>query len=116
VVEGDRGAVESSEQNIPAVLKRQRERIEDSARAAAAVRKDNTATRMDVEDSLVQLQFQDRVSQILSQLSRAMRESSGLSGEEQLELLKSQYTTDEQRRIHEGLDAEAAAPQSATFF
>ena len=33
-----------------------------------------------------------------------------------LELMKSQYTTDEQRRIHDGLEAEAVAPQSATFF
>lgn len=116
VADLDKGAVESSEQNIAAVLKRQRDRLEFSVRAADAVRKDSVATRSDVEDSLVQLQFQDRVSQILTQLSRTMRNSQTLAGESQLELMKSQYTTDEQRRIHEGLEAETVAPQSATFF
>ena len=116
VSEVDRGAVQASEQNIAAVLKRQRERLEDSARAAECVRKDSVATRNDVEDSLVQLQFQDRVSQILTQLSATMRASDALTSDVQLEAMKSQYTTDEQRRIHEGLEAEAVAPQSATFF
>jgi methyl-accepting chemotaxis protein len=116
VSEIDRGAVQASEQNIAAVLRRQRERLEDSARAAEGVRKDSVATRNDVEDSLVQLQFQDRVSQILTQLSATMRASDALTSDVQLEAMKSQYTTDEQRRIHEGLEAEAVAPQSATFF
>jgi methyl-accepting chemotaxis protein len=116
VSEVDRGAVETSEQNIAAVLRRQRDRLEDSARAAEGVRKDSVATRNDVEDSLVQLQFQDRVSQILSQLSTTMRSSDALTSDVQLESMKSHYTTDEQRRIHEGLEAEAVAPQSATFF
>jgi methyl-accepting chemotaxis protein len=116
VSEIDRGAVQASEQNIAAVLRRQRERLEDSARAAEGVRRDSVATRNDVEDSLVQLQFQDRVSQILTQLSATMRASDALTSDVQLEAMKSQYTTDEQRRIHEGLEAEAVAPQSATFF
>ncbi len=116
VADIDRGAVETSEQNIAAVLRRQRERLEDAARAADAVRKDSTATRNDVEDSLVQLQFQDRVSQILTQLSSTMRASDALTNDVQLEAMRSQYTTDEQRRIHDGLEAETVAPQSATFF
>ena len=45
-----------------------------------------------------------------------MRASDALTSDVQLEAMKSQYTTDEQRRIHEGLEAEAVAPQSATFF
>jgi methyl-accepting chemotaxis protein len=116
VAEVDRAAMESSERNIAAVLQRQRDRLEDSARAVDQVRSDSVATRTDVEDSLVQLQFQDRVSQILTQLSNTMRQTDALSVDSNLELMKRQYTTDEQRRIHEGLEAEAVAPQSATFF
>ena len=112
----DRDAVEVSERNISAVLQRQRDRLESSARAAQAVRTDNLAIRTDIEDSLVQLQFQDRVSQILAQLSRSMRDAGPLAATGHLDAMKSQYTTDEQRRIHDGLDAEVAAPQSATFF
>jgi methyl-accepting chemotaxis protein len=112
----DRDAVAISERNIAAVLQRQRNRIEASAQSARAIREDNLATRTNVEDSLVQLQFQDRVSQILTQLSSAMRESGDLAAHGQIEKLREQYTTTEQRRIHDGLEAEAVAPQSATFF
>jgi methyl-accepting chemotaxis protein len=111
----DRDAVEVSERNITAVLQRQRKRLENSVTAARAVQQDNVAIRTEIEDSLVQLQFQDRVSQILTQLSHAMDESD-LAHSTQLEDFKTQYTTNEQRRIHDGLDAEVAAPQSATFF
>jgi methyl-accepting chemotaxis protein len=116
VVDIDRDAVEVSERNISAVLKRQRDRLDSSVQAARLVRQDNVSIRTDIEDSLVQLQFQDRVSQILAQLSRAMRESGSVAADGQLELMKHQYPTDEQLRIHDGLDAEMAAPQSATFF
>jgi methyl-accepting chemotaxis protein len=115
-VDVDRDAVEVSERNISAVLQRQRERLDSSVQAAHAVRQDNVAIRTDIEDSLVQLQFQDRVSQIMAQLSSAMRDSGALPVDGQLDAMKTQYTTDEQRRIHEGLDAEVVAPQSATFF
>ncbi len=116
VSEIDRGAVGTSEKNISEVLVRQRERLEDFARAADTVRKDSVATRTDVEDLLVQLQFQDRVSQILTQLSRTMRASGADFGSGRLESMKNQYTTEEQHRIHDGLKAETVAPQSATFF
>jgi hypothetical protein len=57
------------------------------------------------------LQFQDRVSQILAQVTQALR-----SGDAPLERMAESYTTDEQRQIHEGLEAEAVAPREVTFF
>lgn len=116
VAEFDRETVESTERNVNAVLSRQRQRLDDFSNASAAVRRDSVATRGDVEDSLVQLQFQDRVCQILDQMSRAMRDGEHDLGDAQLERLKSSYTTQEQHLIHAGGEAAAPEPQAATFF
>jgi methyl-accepting chemotaxis protein len=112
----DRETIENSERHIGAVLTRQRQRIEEFANAAAAVREDSVATRGAVEDSLVALQFQDRVCQILDQLSRTMRDGAHDLGDSGVDHIKSGYTTSEQHCIHAGTEPEAPAPQAATFF
>ncbi len=122
----DHEAIQKSEQNIRAVMQRQRERMESAAQAAQSVRNDSAQIRDEVEASLVQLQFQDRVSQILAQLTHTMRQFSTMdaaaaatgssSSDAQLEQMAATYTTDEQRRIHDGMDAAAVAPTAATFF
>jgi len=83
----------------------------------------------EVSESLVQLQFQDRVSQILAQVVSTMNElatsNSGLANgsasvteraQEHMQRMMRSYTTDEQRRNHQGLDSQAVAPQDVTFF
>jgi methyl-accepting chemotaxis protein len=124
----DKEAVETSEANIRTVLERFRERTEHLTRLAQQTGRDSEVIKDEICESLVQLQFQDRVSQILSQLVGTMNKISQLpplapgelSAAEQLGTLKDEmargYTTDEQRRIHQGLDAEVVAPQEVTFF
>jgi methyl-accepting chemotaxis protein len=76
---------------------------------------------------LVQLQFQDRVGQILQHVIGSMeqveRTPVDLSGgnaaaqvRAQMESMARTYTTDEQRQLHRGLEAQAAKPQEVTFF
>jgi methyl-accepting chemotaxis protein len=115
----DREIIQRSEENIRAVLQRQRERIDQFIAAAGTTRRQNSEIKENIEDALIQLQFQDRVSQIMTQLSSAMQAADQLSGDlaaSRLDELTTTYTTDEQRRIHAGQDAEAVAPQEVTFF
>jgi hypothetical protein len=92
------------------------------SRAESAVIKD------EVCGSLVELQFQDRVSQILSQVVSSMERlceeandsgSVGISSErarQHAEEMMSHYTSEEQRRNHRDLVPDAVAPQAVTFF
>lgn len=122
----DAEALRTSESGIRSVLERQRQRVEEFAAAADSARSEHNAIRNGVEDALVKLQFQDRVSQILAQIVGAMQlmadtgagdDVRGAAAEPAaLDRLASTYTTDEQRRIHEGLEAEDVAPREVTFF
>jgi methyl-accepting chemotaxis protein len=115
----DREIIQRSELNIQAVLQRQRERVEQFVDAASEAREQNSTIKQNIEDALVHLQFQDRVSQILAQLVNAMTAADSLVrglDAHQLDAMAGTYTTDEQRRIHAGLDVQAAAPQDVTFF
>ncbi len=119
VSSSDQDIIRRSELNIEAVLRRQRERVEQFVAAADESRQQNSAIKENIEDALVHLQFQDRVSQILSQVVDAMTAAACLVGDlagRQLDAMADTYTTDEQRRIHAGLDVRAAAPQEVTFF
>ena len=124
----DAEAIRASEQRIRQVLDRQRERAEQSTATASESRSEHAAIKDGLEDALVKLQFQDRVSQILAHVVAAMGEAGGSTsagGDDPsgvshaaapLERLASGYTTDEQRRIHAGLEAGTAAPRDVTFF
>jgi methyl-accepting chemotaxis protein len=123
----DAEAMRTSEASIGQVLARQRERAEQTSAAAARSRDEHSSIRQDLEDALVKLQFQDRVSQILAHVAQAMREADappqlaelrGAAGDghDALERMASGYTTEEQRRIHAGLDAGTVAPRDVTFF
>jgi len=72
---------------------------------------------------LVDLQFQDRVSQILSHISQDVEKlrqqlATGERPDVQqwLSSLERSYTTHEQRNIHHGGDTAAANQSSVTFF
>jgi methyl-accepting chemotaxis protein len=115
----DREILQRSEDNIHAVLERQRARVNQFMSAANDTRRANGEIKGNIEDALVHLQFQDRVSQILAQLSAAMAAADSLADDlaaHELDEMASTYTTDEQRRIHAGLEVEAVAPQEVTFF
>jgi methyl-accepting chemotaxis protein len=113
----DEEAVKASEERIHSVLGRfaestaRLERVADESRTQSAQIKD------EIDEALVQLQFQDRTGQILAQVVSTMNDVVTTGGSaEQLERMMRSYTTEEQRRNHEGLATEAVAPQDVTFF
>ncbi len=81
-------------------------------------------------DVLVNLQFQDRVSQILShvrdnmnalhdhlrQARQAPDQAVSIDARQWLASMESTYATDEQRRTHHGNDAAQQNSQDITFF
>ena len=123
----DQQAVADSQEHIRTVLERFNQRTTRLATAAQQSSAAGEAIKGAVCESLVQLQFQDRVGQILQHVVSSMRQtqdlpvvSAGSSAQEQvtrhMENMARTYTTDEQRRLHRGLEAQAAAPQDVTFF
>jgi methyl-accepting chemotaxis protein len=123
----DQQSVQESETHIRTVLERFRERTGRLVAAAKRSGAESAAIKDEVCDSLVQLQFQDRTSQILAQVVAAMTELAaqngiGASGEspsvvrEHLARMAGSYTTDEQRRNHRGDGRRAATSQEITFF
>jgi methyl-accepting chemotaxis protein len=121
-------AVKSSDEHIRAVLARFAQNTAELTDLAKQSRAESAAIKDEVCESLVQLQFQDRVSQILSHVVASMERlskqptdtaSSGISSDrakEHVQEMMSTYTTDEQRRNHQGLAPDAVAPQAVTFF
>ncbi|HEY4211943.1 MAG TPA: methyl-accepting chemotaxis protein [Steroidobacteraceae bacterium] len=126
VASRDAQAVTDSETHIRTVLERFTERTAQLAQIAQESARAGTSIKNEVCESLVQLQFQDRVSQILQHVVKNMEQtralSAGLSAEtagdaeRHLQQMARSYTTDEERRLHQGLDARAAKPQDVTFF
>lgn len=131
----DNQAILDSEAKISAVLGRFRSRTQQMSEAVNEAHLQSAAIKDEVAESLVQLQFQDRVSQILAQVCGAMQQfgerspapaadgkTNGESGEadelarHRLEKMADSYTTEEQHRIHQGLAVKAVAPQEITFF
>lgn len=123
----DAAAIQLSGEHIRTVLDRQRERAQQSSATASEARDEHNDIKTGLEDSLVKLQFQDRVSQILAHVVQAMQEADAAppgaepadldaTAQGRLEQMASGYTTEEQRRIHAGLEAETVAPRDVTFF
>lgn len=124
----DQQSVTDSQEHIRTVLERFKERTTELAEAAQQSQRASESIKSEVCESLVQLQFQDRVGQILQHVVRSMQRAQSLpesagsqsSAREQvqqhLESMMSSYTTDEQRQLHRGLGTQTAAPQDVTFF
>jgi len=124
----DEQAVKDSDERIRAVLTRFAHNTTELDRVAAQSRTESAAIKQEVCGSLVELQFQDRVSQILSHVVSSMEQTSmdadgagssfisSAGAQERVQEMMSSYTTTEQRRNHEGLEASAIAPQEVTFF
>jgi methyl-accepting chemotaxis protein len=128
VAKTDQEDVERSEECIRAVLSRFTESTTRLARTAEDSREHSAAIRSQISESLEQLQFQDRTSQILSQVVASMmelarwREESGADPnvrervQRHVKQMLSSYTTEEQRRNHQGLPGRQADSQKVTFF
>jgi methyl-accepting chemotaxis protein len=124
----DQQAVSDSQEHIRTVLERFNQRTSQLAEAAQASQQASEAIKGEVCESLVQLQFQDRVGQILQHVVGSIRQVSELpvgadeggNGRarvrEHMENMARTYTTEEQRRLHRGLESQAIAPQDVTFF
>jgi methyl-accepting chemotaxis protein len=121
-------AVRDCGARIHGVLGRFSEMSVGLSRSTQDLRRESAAIKEEVEDSLVQLQFQDRVGQILAQVVAAMRdlqqragaaaagEQPQLVAQEYLAQMARSYTTEEQRRNHAGESAPAAQAQQIEFF
>jgi methyl-accepting chemotaxis protein len=128
VASRDQQAVEASESHIRSVLARFADSTSQLAEVAERSREESAAIKDEICESLVQLQFQDRTGQILAHVSSSMTQlaqsqSSSHGGADvkeraqaHVEKMMRTYTTDEQRRIHQGLPPQAVEPQEVTFF
>jgi methyl-accepting chemotaxis protein len=125
----ERVAISTCESRIQGVLGRFSDMTAALTQSAEELRGESESIKEQVSDSLVHLQFQDRVTQILMQAGASLRglyarvntRSATQGSEEQarefLAGMATTYTTDEQRRNHEGgrMDQPAQA-QNVEFF
>jgi methyl-accepting chemotaxis protein len=124
----DQQAVADSEQHIRTVLERFNQRTTRLADVARQSQKASEAIKNEVCESLVQLQFQDRTGQILQHVVDSMQQADESPADMEpnadvqehvqrhLDKMARTYTTEEQRRLHSGLESQAVAPQEVTFF
>ena len=124
----DQQAVTDSQEHIRTVLERFSERTTRLAEAAQQSQRASVSIKGEVCESLVQLQFQDRVGQILQHVVDSMQQAYELSdavepsgsvqehAQRHLDKMARTYTTEEQRQLHRGLESQAIAPQGVTFF
>ena len=132
----DHASALNSEQTIEQVLARFRHATDSLAESASLLQNESTDIHREISSVIVSLQFQDRVSQILSHVRQNMESlSSHLVTSEQnsqaggpiqidanrwLAEMELSYATDEQRNIHHGRTTRStkAQPSSAdiTFF
>jgi methyl-accepting chemotaxis protein len=123
VASRDQEAVAGAQDNIRAVLSRFSQSTVRLREEAEQSRQQSASIREEISESLVQLQFQDRVSQILRQVTATMEQvgdgspaNAPESEAGDIDRMLSTYTTEEQRRNHQGLTPQDVAPQEVTFF
>jgi methyl-accepting chemotaxis protein len=114
-------ALHDSGNRIQGVLGKFSDMSEGLARSTEDLRRESGAIKGEIEESMVQLQFQDRVGQIMSQVVGSMRDlderAEAVARGEQPQIdaagymaqMVSTYTTDEQRRNHH-VSASSSAP------
>ncbi|MCF3096436.1 chemotaxis protein [Aeromonas australiensis] len=132
----DHASTLNSEQTIEQVLTRFRHATDSLAESASLLQNESTDIHREISSVIVSLQFQDRVSQILSHVRQnieslsshlvASEQSSNVPGPIQIDAnrwlaeMELSYATDEQRNIHHGRTTRSvnAPPSSAdiTFF
>ena len=116
--------IQTSERTIQEVIARFGAAAETLSQSTGQVQAVNARVQVEVSDTLVQLQFQDRVGQILQNVVQDMGKfSARLDGnptavdvDRWLEELARTYTTSEQNAIHRGQSAALPAETEITFF
>lgn len=115
-------ALHDSGNRIQGVLGKFSDMSEGLARSTENLRRESSAIKGEIEESMVQLQFQDRVGQIMAQVVGSMsdlddRAGAVARGEQQqidtqayMAQMVSSYTTDEQRRNHRVTAGSEPAP------
>ncbi|HVO48866.1 MAG TPA: methyl-accepting chemotaxis protein [Steroidobacteraceae bacterium] len=128
VASRDEAAVNAADEQIRGVLARFAASTRELSEAADRARTESRAIKDEVCESLVQLQFQDRTSQILAQVIGSMQklhadqlsadgsQSAAELAERHVEAMLNTYTTTEQRQNHDGVQSADIAPQEVTFF
>ncbi|CRM33948.1 methyl-accepting chemotaxis protein [Pseudomonas sp. 24 R 17] len=126
----DSHSVAESENSIQVVLERFQNITGRLAESADLLKQESYGIRYEMTEVLVNLQFQDRVSQILShvrdnmhalhehllQASRAPDQALAVDARQWLARMEATYATDEQRRLHHGEAAVQQNSQDITFF
>ncbi|KPX58518.1 Methyl-accepting chemotaxis protein [Pseudomonas amygdali pv. lachrymans] len=126
----DSHSVAASEQSIQNVLERFQSITGRLAESADLLKQESFGIRDEMTEVLVNLQFQDRVSQILAhvrdnidslhahllQASQSPDEAVAIDARQWLARMESTYATDEQRRTHRGESAAQQSSQEITFF
>lgn len=123
----DQELLSTSEHTISSVIQRMDGAVEELHARASDLTTRSDAVRGQVENLMVAFQFQDRVHQILDQITQSMgsattrlreADSSGSlpDGAEWGALLKAGYTTDEQRAGQAGSGGSKQSSAEATFF
>jgi methyl-accepting chemotaxis protein len=123
----DDQAVQASDEKIRAVIARFESSTEALTASAQRSHVESSAIKGEICESLVALQFQDRVGQILAQVVTSMNDLSGkaayATAEEAAQLAKEHadqmlgtYTTEEQKQNHQGIDAHEVGHSAVTFF
>ncbi|MCQ9468798.1 methyl-accepting chemotaxis protein [Pseudomonas alliivorans] len=126
----DSHSVTESEQSIQHVLQRFQSITGRLAESADLLKQESYGIRDEMTEVLVSLQFQDRVSQILThvrdnidslhthlqQSSQSPDEAVAINAREWLARMESTYATDEQRLTHRGESAAQQNSQEITFF
>ncbi len=124
--------LEQTEQSIDHVITKSREVIEQLQSSSQNLREDADGVRRVIEQLIVELQFQDRVSQILNQVSQNLRELEHEIGEAQdadghirkldvdadawLAKMQASYTMIEQHRTHKGEEHQESKDSEIEFF
>ncbi|SDT87321.1 methyl-accepting chemotaxis protein [Pseudomonas orientalis] len=126
----DSHSVAESENSIQRVLERFQNITGRLADSADLLKQESYGIRDEMTEVLVSLQFQDRVSQILShvrdnmqalhdhllQASQAPDQAVGVDARQWLARMEATYATDEQRRLHHGAATAQQHSQDITFF
>lgn len=122
----DAQSIKSSESTVHNVIGRFGGVAARLSESTEMLQKENNAIGIEVNEVLVSLQFQDRVSQILSQVRANMQklevhlhEADGtrrIDAHEWLNEMHLSYATEEQRLNHGGAQAKTASAQEITFF
>lgn len=118
-------AVNGCEQHINEVMARFASTSQGLADSTQRLRRDSQRIKDEIEQAMVQLQFQDRVSQILTHAAESLRDLARSAGDAErvqaddiagfLSRMAATYTTVEQRSAHRG-QTERAAPAAAIEF